>query len=87
VRSGTSVESSFYKGATDMGAKLWDPMQAAYKHGESCGGPNALIAGLNPNNPDDELHFKPGITFYYLPLEEAGPRQTRIQRITIYPKE
>jgi len=86
VRSGKSVDESFYKGATDAGAKLWDPIEAASKHGESCAGPKAPIAGLNLDNPENEVHFKPGITFYHRALEGAGPGQTRIQRITIYPK-
>jgi len=85
VRSRTSADESWFQGATDAGARLWDPSQAAYKHGETCGGPVHLVAGLNPNNPPDELHFKTGIAFYYLPIEGGDARQTRIQRITIYP--
>ena len=84
VRSGKNAADSFYKGATDAGAKLWDPIEAASKHGETCAGPQTPIAGLNLDNPENELHFKPGITFYHQALEGAGPRQTRIQRMTIY---
>ena len=85
VRSRASADESWFQGATDAGARLWDPSQAAYKHGETGGGAAGLVAGLNPNNPPDEVHFKSGIAFYYLPVEGGDARQTRIQRITIYP--
>jgi hypothetical protein len=87
ICGGTSADDSFYKGATEAGTKLWDPLQAAYEHGQACAGPKALIAGSSSGDPEGELHFKPGIAFYYPAHADAGSREARIQRITIYRQE
>ena len=84
VHVGTSVHDSFFKGATEAGVRLWDPMQAAPKHGVPCAAPKSVIAGLSLDNPEGELHFKPGITFYYPLKPGAAPGQMLIERITIY---
>jgi len=84
VRSGASVDASFYEGATESGVRLWDPMQAASRHGTPGSAPKTVVAGLDLSNPEGELHFKPGITFYYPQTAGAAPGQTLIQRITIY---
>jgi hypothetical protein len=83
VRAGKSPSDSFFQGATDAGAKLWDTRAQVLAHGTPGGGSGHLLAGENPNNPREQLHFASGICFYLQPGEDGDPARARVQRITL----
>jgi hypothetical protein len=85
VREGSSAADSFFQGATDAGVKLWGGRGDPLAHGTPGGGSPAIVAGLNPTNPREQLHFKSGICFYLKPPENGDPAQAHVQRITVFP--
>jgi hypothetical protein len=85
VREGSSAGSSFFQGATDAGVKLGGARDDPLAHGTPGGGSAHILAGLNPNNPREQLHFPSGICFYLQPPENGDPKLAHVQRITVFP--
>jgi hypothetical protein len=86
VREGSSADSSFFQGATDAGVKLGGGRDAPLAHGTPGGGSGHILAGLNPSNPREQLHFQSGICFYLKPPPDGDPKLARVQRITVFPR-
>jgi hypothetical protein len=85
VRVGSTPGDTWFQGASDLGVKLWAPGRDALKYGTPGGGSAHLVAGLNPNNPDEQYHFQRGICIYVLPDTEGTLAPTHVQRITLFP--
>ncbi len=67
-------EEIFFKGGTDQGVKLWDPILDSIRHGTPINAPGSLIAGFAfPLEDMETLKFPSGIYFYY----PAGASPTR----------
>ena len=85
VRVGSSPGETWFEGASDLGVRLWSPGGEVQKYGTPGGASLPLVAGLNPNNPDEQMHFRSGISFYLLPDREGEAGPTHVQRITLFP--
>ena len=61
-----SKEEIYFKGGTNFGIKLWDPIFDALRHGKPVQAAGNLVAGFaNPIEDMETLKFPAGIYFYY----------------------
>lgn len=82
--SSISVTSrSFFKGATDKGVKLGEPITTSNAHGEGVPAKARVLAGMSPDNPDNAIEY-PGIVFHYDGGSTGNLETATIRRITVF---
>ena len=86
VAKGSWLTGTFYKGATEKGAKLGAPITTTVDHGPASQAVARMVAGLSPTNPEEVIEY-PGILFYYVPGSSGKMEDTVIQRITVFGSE
>ncbi len=86
VRLAKGGSRGWYRGKTDKGVALGDPVTAASAHGATRNAPGVLVAGMRQSEPTERIEYVSGMYLFHS-LPKASGDTLVIEKLTIFRPE